>query len=146
VAVNTTLLVLPELELLLSVSFPLTAPATVGWNLIVTVAVLPGFNVTGKLPVTTEKPVPVTVPDETVTADVPVDDNVTDSVVEDPTATVPKLRLVALTASFGLAAAVPVPLSVTAAVVPVDELLPIVSLPVTAPAVLGAKSIWSVSD
>jgi hypothetical protein len=63
----------------------------------------------------------------TVTGDVPVDVNVNDCVVAVLTTTLPKLRLAALTASCGLGAAVLVPFRATTAVLPVDELLLIVS-------------------
>ena len=112
----------------------------------VSVAAAPGFNEIGKLPPTMEKPVPVVEADETVTADVPVDESVTDVVVEDPTVTVPKLKLVAFSVRAGFGTAAPVPLSVTTELAPVVELLLIVNLPVTAPAVWGAKVTWTVSD
>ena len=74
-----------------------------------------------------EKPVPVMVAEFTVTGEVPVEVSVTDWVVEVFTVTLPKLRLAALTVNCGLGAAVLVPLSATVAVLPVDELLLMVS-------------------
>jgi hypothetical protein len=62
----------------------------------------------------------------TVTADVPVEVNVNDCVIEVFTVTLPKLRLAALTVSCGASAAVLFPLRVTTAVAPVEELLLIV--------------------
>jgi hypothetical protein len=56
-----------------------------------------GFNVTGRLPPTIAKPVPVIAAELTVTGKVPVDVNVNDCVVAVFTVTLPKLRLVALT-------------------------------------------------
>jgi hypothetical protein len=73
------------------------------------------------------KPLPVIVAEFTVTGAVPVDVRVRDCVVAVFTVTLPKLRLAALTASCGLAAAVLVPLSATTAGLPVAELLLIVS-------------------
>jgi hypothetical protein len=93
-----------------------------------------------------EKPVPVVDADETVTAVVPVEERVTDSVVGDPSVTVPKLKLVALRVSFGLGAVVPVPLRETVEVAPVAEVLLIVNVPDAAPADFGAKVICSVRD
>jgi len=72
------------------------------------------------------KPVPLIAAEFTVTGAVPVDVSVSDCVVAVFTVTLPKLRLVALTVNCGLGAAVLVPLRVTAAVLPVDELLLIV--------------------
>ena len=141
VPLNATVNVPVGVELLLTVSCPVAAPAALGRHSMVTDAVAPGLREIGKLPPTMEKPVPVTVAEETVTADVPVDVSVTDFVVEDPTVIVPKLKLVALSASFGLVAADPVPVRVTPEVAPVVELLLIVSCPVTAPAIVGANLI-----
>jgi hypothetical protein len=63
----------------------------------------------------------------TVTGEVPVDVRVNDCVVEVFTVTLPKLRLAALTDNCGLGAAVLVPPRVTTVVLPVDELLLMVS-------------------
>ena len=71
-----------------------------------------------------------------ITEDVPVDVRVTVCVVAVFIATLPKLRLVVLTVNCELAA-VPVPLKVTTEVLPLDELLLIVSCPATDPAVVG---------
>jgi hypothetical protein len=85
-----------------------------------------GFSVTGRLPPTIAKPAPVIAAEFTVTGDVPVDVNVNDCVVGVFTVTLPKLRLAVLNVNCGLDAAVPVPLRVTSALLPLDELLPIV--------------------
>jgi hypothetical protein len=122
--------------LLLMVSLPVTAPAVVGSNWTFSVVVCEGLSVSGKLPPTVEKPAPVIVAELMVTGDVPVDDRVTVWVVGVFTATLPKLRVVALTANCGVPAT-PVPLNATAAVLPVVELLLMVSWPATAPAVVG---------
>jgi hypothetical protein len=53
------------------------------------------------VPATREKPVPVTEAELTVTAEAPVDVSVTDFVVDEFTARLPKLRLVGLTDSCG---------------------------------------------
>lgn len=68
----------PEVELLVSSSAPVAAPAAVGSNCTLSVAVCPGFNVSGKLAPDTVNPVPATVPELMVTAAAPVDDRVTD--------------------------------------------------------------------
>ena len=101
---------------------------------------------TGRLPLTIEKPVPVTAADLTVTGDVPVDVNVTDCVVDVFTVTLPKLKLAVLTVSCGLGAAVLLPLRSTVAVLPVDELLLIVNVPVAELAAVGANCTCSVTD
>jgi hypothetical protein len=58
-----------------------------------------GFNVAGRLPPTIVKPIPMMVAELIVTGEVPVDVNVSDCVVAVFTVTLPKLRLVALTAN-----------------------------------------------
>ena len=73
------------------------------------------------------KPAPVIAAPLTVTADVPVELKVSVFVVAEFTVTLPKLRLAALTARTGFAAAAPVPLSDTTDVAPLFELLLIVS-------------------
>jgi hypothetical protein len=94
----------PVEELLDSVNWPLSAPAAVGANCRVSDAAWPGFKVNGKLVPETENPLPVTVAVLTVTAEVPVDDNVSVCVVDEPTATVPNETLELLTASVEVAA------------------------------------------
>jgi hypothetical protein len=69
------------------------------------------------------KPVPVNVPEFTVTGAVPVEVNVTGCVEAVSTVTLPKARLAVLTVNCGLAADVPVPLKLTIAVLLVDESL-----------------------
>jgi hypothetical protein len=91
-------------ELLAMVSVPLAAPAAVGSNCTVRVAVWFGFNVSGKLAPEVEKPVPVSVAALMVTAAVPVEDSVIDCVVDEFTDTLPKLRLEELMVSVGTAA------------------------------------------
>jgi hypothetical protein len=75
----------------------------------------------------------------TVTADVPEEVSVNDSVFAVFTVSLPKLKLDALNVNCGLAAAAPVPLRATWAVAPVVELLLIVSCPVTAPVAVGSN-------
>jgi hypothetical protein len=70
-------------------------------------------------------PAPVIEAELTVTGEAPVDVSVNVSVVAVLTATLPKLRLAALTVNCGFAT-MPVPLRVTTAVPPVVELLLIV--------------------
>jgi hypothetical protein len=84
-------------ELLLTVICPLAAPVDVGRNCTCSVTVCVGFSVTGKLPPTIVKPVPVIAAELTVTGAVPVDVNVNDCDVVVFTVTLPKLRLAALT-------------------------------------------------
>lgn len=99
----------------------------------------------GKLPPTVVKSAPVIEAALMVTGDVPDDVSVTDWVVEVFTVTLPKLRLVVLTVNCGLAVT-PVPLKATAAVLPLVELLLIVSCPVAVPAVVGRYCSCRVTD
>jgi hypothetical protein len=99
---------------------------TVGRNCTCNVTVWVGFSVTGKLPPTIVKPVPVIAAELTVTGAVPVDVSVSDCVVAVFTVTLPKLKVAVLTVNCGLGAAALVPLRVTCAVEPVDESLSIV--------------------
>lgn len=92
---------------------------------------------TGKAAPETEKPVPEIAAELTVTDPVPVDVSTTVFVDEDPTATLPKLRLVGLTVSVG--EVVPLPLRATAVVGLVEELLLMVSAPVADPPAVGAN-------
>jgi hypothetical protein len=92
------------------------------------------------------KPVPVIVAEFTVTAEVPDDVSVNDCVAVVFTVTLPKLRLFELTVNCGFEAAVPVPLKATTVVLPVDELLVIVSCPVTLPVAIGANCTCNVID
>ena len=85
-----------------------------------------GFRVAGRVPPTIVKPAPVMAAELTVTADVPVEVNVSDCVVAVFTVTSPKLRLAELTVNSGLSAGVLVPLRFTTVVAPVDESLLIV--------------------
>lgn len=134
---KATAVVLPLEELLLIVSCPVAAPLVVGLNCTWSVVVCEGVNVRGKLPPRIAKPVPDTDAELTVRDEVPDDVSVTDCVADEPTATLPKLRVVALTVNCGFPAVVPVPLKDTTAVPPVVELLLMVSCPATAPVVVG---------
>jgi hypothetical protein len=69
---------------------------------------------------------------------VPDDVSVNGCVAEEPTATLPKLNVLALNDNCGVVAAVPVPLNDTVVVPPV-ELLLIVRLPVADPLTVGAN-------
>ena len=100
---------------------------------------------TGKLPPTRVKPEPVIEAAFTVTADVPEEVSVNDCVVEEFTATLPKLSVVALSVSCEFAV-VPVPLNDTTAVLPVVELLLIVRLPVADPVAVGLNWTCRVID
>jgi hypothetical protein len=127
VPLSATTAVLPVAELLLIVIWPLADPVAVGLNCTWSVTDCVGFSVTGRLPLTIEKPAPLIVAEFTVTGEVPVEVSVSACVVDVFTVRLPKFRLAALTVSCGLGAAVLVPLSATTAVVPVAELLLIVS-------------------
>jgi hypothetical protein len=134
----------PVVELLLMVICPLAAPVVVGSNWTCSVTDWFGFSVTGKLAATIVKPVPAIAAEFTVTADVPVEASVNDSVFAVFTVSLPKLRLDALSVNCGFAGAMPVPLRATVAVPPVVELLLRVSCPVTVPVAVGAN--WTCND
>jgi len=95
---RATKIVPPVVESLLIVICPLAVPVIVGSNCTCNVTDCVGFNVTGRLPPMMVNPAPVIAAELTVTGDVPVDINVNDCVVAVFTVTLPKLRLVALTA------------------------------------------------
>jgi len=86
-------------ELLVKVSEPVSAPADVGSNCTVSVAVEFGLIVSGKVAPEKVKPDPAAVAALMVTATVPVEDRVTVCVVAVFTFTVPKPMLPALTLS-----------------------------------------------
>jgi hypothetical protein len=120
------------------VSCPVAAPPAVGSNCTFRVIAWVGLMVIGKLPPTVVKPAPEIAIELTVTGVVPVDFSVSVSVVGVFTATLPKLRLVALTVNCG-SAAVPVPLRATTAVPPLVELLLTEICPVAAPVAVGSN-------
>jgi hypothetical protein len=101
VPLRATVDVLPVVELLLIVSFPVAAPAAVGRNVSCKVTDWFGSSVTGTLPAAMEKPAPVMEADFTVTAEVPEDVSVTEAVAAELTVTLPKLRAEALSVNFG---------------------------------------------
>jgi hypothetical protein len=146
VPARATIAGLPLDELLLIVIWPVADPIVAGRNCTCSVMDCVGLNVAGKLPPTIVKPAPVIAAEFTITADVPVDVRVNDCVVAAFTVTLPKFRLVALTVSCGLGAAVLAPIRATDAILPVDELLLIVSCPFAAPAVVGRNCTCSVMD
>lgn len=73
----------------------------------------------------------------TVTGDVPEEVRANDCVDEEFTVTLPKLTDEVLSVNWELDAAVPVPLRVTEAVLPLVELLLMESFPVADPAAVG---------
>jgi hypothetical protein len=93
--------VAPLAELLLIVSLPVAAPVAVGVNLTCSVRDWFGFNVSGKLPATRVKPVPVTEAELIVSAEEPDEVIVSDRVAEDLVATLPKLSEDGLADSCG---------------------------------------------
>ena len=98
-----------------------------------------GFNVTGKVAPEKLNPTPVNPAALTVTGEVPVEARVTDNVMGVLTGSLPKLKLVVLNVSMGLAGLVPVPLRLTVFVLPPDELLEIVMVPLATPATVGSN-------
>lgn len=138
VPLRLTVLVLPELELLENVSVPDTAPVVVGSNFTCMVMAMPGFRVTGNVAPEKLNPAPAMLAALTVTGDAPVDVRVTDSVSAVPTGSLPKLTLLVLKVRTGFALS-PVPLRLTVNVLPVDELLEMVIVPLAAPATVGSN-------
>jgi hypothetical protein len=94
----------PLVALLPIVTVPLAAPAAVGSNPTVSVAVWPGFSVNGVLIPDTENPAPVTEIPPIVSAAVPDEVNVTSCVVAAFSCSVPNATLVELRLSPGIAA------------------------------------------
>ena len=88
-------------ELLVMVNWPVAAPSAEGSNCTLSVADLPGFTVSGKVPEVRVKPAPVTVAPLMVTGPVPVEFTVTVWVAGVLIATLPKATLVTLTLSVG---------------------------------------------
>jgi len=131
--------------LLLIASVPLCAPAVVGANFTCSVPDWPTFSVIGKLPPTTENPVPDAVAELIVNVEVPVDFTETVCAADEFTATLPKLRLVVPSVNCGFDVA-PVPLSATVAVFPLDELLATFSVPLAVPDAVGENTTETVSD
>ena len=91
-------------ELLLMASCPVIEPVVVESKVRVIDVVCPGLRVNGKLTGDSEKPLPVTAMELTVTAAVPLDVSVTVCVVGVFTTTLPKGMLVAFRLSTGVAA------------------------------------------
>jgi hypothetical protein len=104
-----------------------------------------GFSATGKLPPTMVKPAPVIATEFTVTGVVPVDAKINVCVVGVFTATLPKPRLVVLTANCGFAA-VPVPPRAITVMPPMVELLLMETCPPAVPVADGANSTCKVID
>jgi len=94
----------PVEELLVMVSVPATAPALVGSNCTLRVAVWPAVRVSGSVTPDTVKPVPVSASAVTTTGAVPEEVKVTVCTVGVFSATEPKASVVALRVSFGTAA------------------------------------------
>ena len=90
-------------------------------------SVCPGAKVLGRPVVPRENPVPLIAAALIVTAEVPEDVSVSERALVLPSVTLPKLRLVVLSVSFGATVAVPVPERATTVVAPVVELLLIVN-------------------
>jgi len=125
------------LALLTIVTLPVALPVAVGANTTFRVAVATGFNVNGVVTPFTVNPVPLAPTFVIWTAAVPVLVKVMCCVALLPVLTFPKLSVVEFAWSCPVAAADPVPLSVTVMVGFVVSLLVIAKLPVTAPAVVG---------
>jgi len=126
----------------LIVKFPFTAPAAVGANETVMVALCPPFRAKGVVIPLTLNPVPVIPTCETDTLEAPVFVIVSDSDPLPPTFTLPKLRFVGLTANAPGVTPVPDTGMVNVGFVAVEE---IVRLPVTAPDAVGTNATVNVA-
>lgn len=122
---------------LVTVTVPVSVPATVGLKTTPNVRLCPTDSVTGALAPVSVKPVPLALICETVTPEFPEFVTVTFFVDDVPVFTLPKDRLVVLNVSARLAAT-PVPLNPTTAG-EFGALLTMVTLPVTLPAAAGAN-------
>lgn len=91
-------------EVLLMVSWPVAAPLRPGLNWTVSVEVCPGLRLMGNALPERENPAPVTLAEFRVTATVPVEERISDCVLDELTVTPPKLMLEAFTDSVGTAA------------------------------------------
>jgi hypothetical protein len=116
-------------ELLWMLSWPVAAPAAAGSNCTSSVTAKLGFKVTGNVAPDMVKPVPVSAAELMVTGAVPVDVNVTDSVVAVFTPTLPNATLAGLIVNIGPADADPAGFSCRAKFL---ETLPAVAVSVTA--------------
>ena len=125
-------------ELLVIVIFPVTDPAVFGANVTGTDRVCPGARVFGSPVVPSENPVPVMVAPLTLTGTFPDEVSVTSNDLVVASVTLPKANVEALGVNCDVAAT-PVPESATLEVAFTAESLTIVSLPLTGPAVFGAK-------
>lgn len=99
--VRVTTVDVPVDELLVKVNDPVSAPAAVGSNCTVSVAVEFGLRVSGKVAPEKVKPDPATAASLMITATVPVEDKVTVCVVAVFTLTLPKPMLATFTFSVG---------------------------------------------
>jgi hypothetical protein len=104
VPLRLTVIDAPVEELLAIVRAAVAAPAAVGLNCTVSVAVWPTFSVSGKAAPETVKPAPLKVAEFTVTATLPVELNVTVWLDVPFTATLPNVTLEALKLRVGIAA------------------------------------------
>src|ERR1700743_421893 len=94
----------------MTVILPVSKPAVVGLNCIVRLTICPGvLSVSGKLAPEIVNPAPDGVTESTVTGPVPVDLIMKDCVEEEPTVTSPKLKLEALSVTWGAVAAEAIP-------------------------------------
>ena len=120
---------------------PAAAPAAVGVNVAVKVALWPAFNVTGRLGPVMLNPVPLAAAPEMVTLSPPVLLTLTGTLCALPSVTFPKFTLP------GLAARVPAATPVPETEIPKGEFVAsetIDSVPLAAPALVGAKLVLKV--
>jgi len=118
------------------VTSPLAAPAEVGANETLKLALCPEVSVTGAVIPVMLNPEPLTPTAEMVTLDPPVFVTVSDRVCLLPTITLPKLRLVGFDPNAPADTPVPVSPIVNVGFEPSEV---IVTAPLTLPAVCGAK-------
>jgi hypothetical protein len=125
--------------LLTKLTLPLAGPEICGAKLTLTDLVAPAATASGNVTPLMLYPVPVTFPDVTEIAPVPLFVRITGSVLEFPVNTLPNVSEVGETLSRNVAGAAPEPVSVTVGA-PVAELLVTVTEPFKAPVVVGANT------
>jgi hypothetical protein len=137
-----------EVELLLTVIWPVALPAPVGTNRTCKSSLLPGAKLTGNEAPTIENSAPEMGTEFTTTAAVPVELSVKVRVPVEDNATEPKSRLPEVTESCGLVVllAEPLPERSRNKFLFVVELLSISIFPLALPPLFGANTAWRVTD
>lgn len=124
---------------------PVAGTPAAGLNCTISVTPSLGFKVTGKMAPDTVKPEPLIVAELIVSGAVPVEVSVTGNAAEEPSSTVPKLKLAGLTVNCVPVSGTPLQVRLTASPLCLTALLFIVSVPVIVLAAFGADVTLSVT-